>query len=741
MKEPSSLFFRIPGILVVMIVASLLVLSQSPSPSITELDNLAQARNVEGLSRFLEESRTSGHNPFNIVRTNGAYEVGRFGWHALRLTGVGGEEFVVFSTPLTSEDTGELVFLRVGDKLRFVPETQGFGIRLVRHQFDLQFVTADKRAVLVDQMKLANLSGEKGGFLFRMSPQYIVSKISDRAGKAVPFAEAGGVVSTTKPTGEDVYTISYSAKVDLPNYAGSISSKEATLTNDYWYPMVARQPVPYDLTIHAPASWTAIGQGDLVEDRVIGSEHLFRYQMNLPCVYYSVSVAPYDHFTQEIHGKRYSCWSSLLSKDQMEEQTEFYAPIIEFYQRFAPFPFKGYGAVDSAVYGGGALEAYSFTTWGHGSLPTEDAHEPSHTWWGGIINNSYLGSFWNESFAVFSEGLYRRNVTIGNSKERSLAFIQDGSGNDSYNSAALAQSGADIGGVAGGLGYGKGSQVLQMLEQLLGTDQMVATMQEWIKKSQGTTSDWADYEEVVTRLNPERDIKGFFDDWIRKPGYADLIVDGVQYTNGRVLLNVAFRGSSYRLPLDVMLQYEDGSRAFKTIDISKPGKFEIASDRKPILLSVDPWRRALRKINSDEEPIELNRLTGAYPRFTDSAHTDYLARIQGKSQMTGSPTELAGSFIVGHPSTMPVMEKLCQMVGFKVSGNNLTYDGTTIDLNNGCALAVVDLGEGKNCVIGLGKTRVAPDLGRARLALTDNLGRFLRGKTDPKTSGFLTFKL
>jgi len=76
-----------------------------------------------------------------------------------------------------------------------------------------------------------------------------------------------------------------------------------------------------------------------------------------------------------------------------------------------------------------------------------------------------------------------------------------------------------------------------------------------------------------------------------------------------------------------------------------------------------------------------------------------------------------------------------------VSGNNLTYDGTTIDLNNGCALAVVDLGEGKNCVIGLGKTRVAPDLGRARLALTDNLGRFLRGKTDPKTSGFLTFKL
>jgi hypothetical protein len=98
-------------------------------------------------------------------------------------------------------------------------------------------------------------------------------------------------------------------------------------------------------------------------------------------------------------------------------------------------------------------------------------------------------------------------------------------------------------------------------------------------------------------------------------------------------------------------------------------------------------------------------------------------------------------FIIGHPSTVPLLASLCASVGFKVSGDKLTYDGTTIDLNHGSAIAVVDLPNGKQCMIGLGKTRVRPDVGRARLALTDDLGRFLRGKTDPKTSGNLMFKL
>lgn len=729
------------AILFGMLAAALILALRHAPPTIEGLDKLAQAQNVPELTKLLDGLEANEHNPFNIIRTKGAYEVGRYGWHALPLQAPDGAEYVVFSTPLTSEDTGELVFQRVGEKLRFVPESNAFGIKLKRHDFDLRFDIPAKSAILVDKLQLSNTDGMGGVFLFRMSPQYIVASIKNHLNASIAFTEAGGVVATAKPAKDDVYTISYAAKVNLPNYAGSISEKEATLTNDYWYPMVARQPTPYDLTVHAPPHWTTIGQGDLVEDLDTSQERRTKYRMDLPCVYYSISSGPFKKFTQEINGKWYTCWSSELSQSQMEAQTLFYAPIIEFYHRFSPYPFRGYGAIDSAVYGGGALEAYSFTTWGHGSLPTEDAHEPSHTWWGGMINNSYLNSFWNESFAVFSEGLYRRNVSIGNVDERKLAFIQDGSANDVYNSAPLSDSGADIGPAASSLGYGKGSQVLQMLETLIGTDKMVGSMQAWIKKSRGTDSEWADYESVVTALNPDKDLRSFFDDWIRKPGYAKLSVTDVKYQENQVTMNVGFDGPSFRIPLEVMLRFSNGADRFLSFDIKSPGPLTVPCDSKPSLISVDPWRRVVREVQGNESPLELRSIIGSLPRVSDASHRDYLPELAGRSNSLDQPKDPEGKLLVGHPSTMPILASLCEKVGFKVSGDKLTYDGATIDLNQGCAIAIVDLGQGKHCVIGLGKTRVAPDLGRSRLALTDGLGRFLRGKTDPKTQGFLTFKL
>ncbi len=724
-----------------MLVLSLLLTCRSFNPPIDVLDKLAQARDVPGLSKYLASDTSTSHNPFRIIGTNGAYDVGRYGWKAVELKGIENEEMVVFTTPLTSEDTGELVFHRQGDKLQYIPEQESFGIKLVRHKFDLQFDVQAKKASLVDRLELKNMSGTNGSFLFRMSPQYVVSSIVNSHGNKVRFAEAGGVVSAEKPDGEDEYEIKYSAIVDLPNYAGSIGPKEATLTNDYWYPMVARQPVPYDITIHSPASWISIGQGDLVEEKTTGNQRITTYRMDLPCVFYSVSSGPFKKYHQEINGKWYSCWSTQLSPGQLETQTELYAPVIDFYSQFAPYPFKGYGAIDSMVYGGGALEAYSFTTWGHGALPGEDAHEPAHSWWGGIINNSYLGSFWNESFAVFSEGLFRRNVKLGNVQERKLAFIREGNADKSYMKAAIAESGADVGGIGSSLGYGKGSQVLQMLEQVIGTDQMMRSMQAWIKKCSSKLSDWNDYEAVVTSLNSGKDIKGFFDDWIRKPGYAEIEGSNARYGDGKVSINVSFKGESYQIPLEVMLQFPDGSRSFHMVVVRHSGPIEIATAKKPTLISLDPWRRILRTIASDETPIQLNQLTSAYPRFTDKSHPEYLAEVRGNSRELGIPSDPAGKFLVGHPSSSPLIAKLCEKVGFKVTGNHLTYDGTTIDLTRESAMAVVDLGGNKNCVIGLGTTRIAPDFGRARLVITDSLGRFLRGKTEPKSSGSLVFKI
>src|SRR5471030_449630 len=118
------------AILICMLVAAAFIALRFNHTVLDDLDRLAQTKNVDELTKYLDVAPPNRHNPFRIIQTRGAYDVGRFGWHALPLKAPDGAEYVVFSTPLTSEDTGELLFQRVGEKLRFVPETTGYGIKL-----------------------------------------------------------------------------------------------------------------------------------------------------------------------------------------------------------------------------------------------------------------------------------------------------------------------------------------------------------------------------------------------------------------------------------------------------------------------------------------------------------------------------------------------------------------------------------------------------------------------------------
>ncbi len=115
-----------------------------------------------------------------------------------------------------------------------------------------------------------------------------------------------------------------------------------------------------------------------------------------------------------------------MSRDEMEAQTEFYAPIIEFYERFAPFPFKGYGAVDSARVCSGGWGARSVLIYDLESWRSAFRGRPRaiSQLVGSMINNPYLTSFWNKLRSLFG-GCTTEGVPIGNVKERSTAFIRD----------------------------------------------------------------------------------------------------------------------------------------------------------------------------------------------------------------------------------------------------------------------------------------------------------------------------
>jgi hypothetical protein len=705
-------------------------------PSIQELDRLASARDVASISRYV--TNLPAQNPLDVLQTNGPYGVGTLGWHAKALSSPSGESFVVLTTPLTSEDVGEFLFTRAGDKLTWIPESDAMGVQVLGHQLDLTFDIPAKTARVSDRFHFSSTG--QGWFAIRMGDEYKVSSVTGEDGSQLPFNQAGGTVLLSKPAkSEATYTIVYSGVVNRPKFAGSIGEAEATLANEYWYPMVARQPAPYSLTVHAPRGWTVVGQGVRELDQDGSTEKLSKFRMDLPVIYYSVSAGKYATQTVDASGRVFTCWSPRMSEDAMKAQAETLDSVIGFYEKFGKFPFASYGDLDSPSYGGGALEAYSYATYGDGGLPDEDAHEPSHTWWGGIIDNTYLKSFWNESFAVFSEGLYRREVSIGNHEERKIAFIQDGGTDDAYDRFACANAGADRGLPASTLGYGKGARVLQMLEVLMGTDSMIASMNRWVREQpSGKPGEWEDYEKAAEEERPDLHLETFFADWIDRPGHADLDATA-SYETGAINLNITFTDLPYRLPLEVLIGNADGTTRVVTLDVSKSGPYPIESASKPAFVSLDPYLRLIRPIANSELPPRLDQAVGNLQPYLDPAQPDWAATF-GAKNAGALPEDPAGALLVGSPETSPLMARLCEQVGFSVSGGRLTYDGTTVDLNHGGAIALVDLPGGKHCVIALGKSRIRPHYGRARLAVFDDLGRVLRAKSDVKTSGHLTYR-
>lgn len=706
-------------------------------PSTAELNGFAKSRNVTALTALLDRLPT-GPSPFQIMRSGGAYGVGRFGWSAIDLPDpTDHREFVVFSTPLTSEDTGELLFEKQVDGLRYVPEDRPFGVRPIRHEFEIRFNIPAKTTHIEDHFTVEAVKNGLG--FFRMGPQYRVDSINGKQ----EFKQAGGVVEFQTKKGRSTMDIVYHATVDLPNYAASISPREATLTNDYWYPMIARWPAPYRITVHVPKGWTAVCQGEVVSRRDQGGETIWKYRMDLPVVFYSLTASPFKAYEAELNRRRFTIWSLDMRPEQEAIQAQYYSSIIDYYDKaFGHFPFSGYGAVVTRSYGGGALEAYSFATYGTGWLPAEDGHEPSHTWWGGIICNTYLHSFWNESFADFSEGMYRRNVPIGNVAERRQAFVSHPSPDNLWDTAPLSQAGADIGPVASVLGYGKGAFVLETLEDEIGHDAMVKAMRHWIDtQPPGVPGEWEDFEKAVDD-SAGQDMKWFFDQWVRRAGFPQIGVSDAAFADGMVTMKVDFKGEPYRMAAEVLLQYADGSTEIQRTEIPANANsvLRVPAREKPVLVSFDPYRRMIRAINADEMPMDYQRVWRRAKKYADPRYPSVFSK-SADGDISKLPDDLNGTAIIGMPDSGPVVRRLASEAGFVLSSTSLTYKGTTVDLRKNSAVAVIDLGQGKHCVLALGTPKVLPDLGDAYIGLADDLGRFLRGNTLPKLSGRFVFRL
>ena len=135
-------------------------------PSLDTLNELAKKRDSKTLASYSVRDGSE----FKILK-GGAYDVGRFGWkvEAFEPTFTK-SKYVVFTTPLTSQDTGELLFERVGGKLRFISELDPEPIRLVHHKLSMNLKVEKKEVGILDEVTTTaqpQVKAEVATFRFR----------------------------------------------------------------------------------------------------------------------------------------------------------------------------------------------------------------------------------------------------------------------------------------------------------------------------------------------------------------------------------------------------------------------------------------------------------------------------------------------------------------------------------------------------------------------------------------------
>lgn len=733
MYQNRGVFFLLPAVF------------SSKLPSLDHLRSLAVNRNAGELSNLLDAD-SKELLPFDCIKTGGCYGAGlKYPWHVDPVSAPdhSQRQFLVFWSPLTSEDIGALWFEVKGTQLHYIPEDQNLGARILHNSIQSRFDLGQHKASFQAETSIVRTTA--GLTAIRVGPEFTFTSVNAN-GKQVLFDQAGGILLFSLPAGKSTLNLSYSGIMNTPYYAGNVAKSGILLSDDYWYPMIARNPVAYSISALIPSAWKAIGQGNLVSVKPEGDLTRWTYDMPLPISICSFSAGPFKEVSQKVNGIEYHVWSLVNSVEIMKKELQFYPPVIEYYSSvFAKFPFSSYGPVIQPVIGDSALEAYSYAT--YPSLPGQDPHEPSHTWWGGLIPNTYLHSLWNESFADFSVANFMQHCAIGNESEREIAFADhpdvttsDGPIADGT-TVPIAAGGAFRGPIASYLGYNKGAYVLLQLERELGYQKMMACCQRWIHDHPSDQAgEWSGFEKAV-EAQEGPSWKWFFDQWIDKAGVPDFTFQNVHAENGNLKFQVKFKGRPYRMRANTMLFNGEKSQmeSFEIQGQSPTEDYSLPIPSGFDRVSFDPYRELIHRSIGGDPRTTLNRSTRTFEkeRFGQTA-----AVFQEGDSIDALPADFANKAVyVGlDKANDPGVIAAFQSAGIHINGDTASWNGTTINLKDGCALAMVKFSDGVGVII-LGNPSFSPETGDASLALTDGLGRFLRGKTSFVRSGPWTFSI
>jgi aminopeptidase N len=348
-------------------------------------------------------------------------------------------------------------------------------------------------------------------------------------------------------------------------------------------------------TVRAPSDRRVVANGELVEETPLPARSggaprtLTRWREARPIPPYLmvIAAAPLVYYDLGRDGCGAGEFSSCVRQSVyvFPESRDFlpgpfsHAPEIIrlFSELIAPFPYEKLAHLQSSTRYGGMENAgaifYADAPFRRRTMRAGViAHETAHQWFGDAVTEREWSHVWlSEGFATYFEQLWIERFQGDSAFRASMQGLRDQivKAPEVASRPVIDTAQTDLMALLNTNSYQKGGWTLHMLRSLVGDSPFFRGLRSYYLANRHSTALTDDLRRAVEATSG-RPLGWFFDQWLRRPGYAELTTswryDAAQH---RVVATVA-QGSkfaAYRLPLTVAITDGSGAEHRATIDV------------------------------------------------------------------------------------------------------------------------------------------------------------------------------
>ena len=378
-----------------------------------------------------------------------------------------------------------------------------------------------------------------------------------------------------------------------------------------WLPMIDH---PYDkatseFIVTAPVKYQVVANGLLQEETDLGNgQRLTHWKQSVPiaswlnaigvaqfAVHHDGLVKGVPHQTWVYHQERTTgpAWFETRSRQAMEF----------FSEHIGPYSYEKLANVEAAGFGGGTEHASAIFYGEKSILERPDtgliAHEIAHQWFGNSVTEKDWDDVWlSEGFATYFTLLVaehydgRDAFVAGLTRSREQVFALE---KQNPGVAVLHNNLADMKKVLNRIIYQKGGWMLHMLRSQMGTEKFWAGIRDYYQRYRNGSATTDDFRRVMEE-HSGLELTWFFQQWLARAGSPQ--IEGswrYEVATKSVVIELAQTqsGEAYRLPLEIGVT-TDGTTKIEKIEFTqKQQHFELAADKVPTTVTLDPNTWAL----------------------------------------------------------------------------------------------------------------------------------------------------